>query len=156
MDNDIHHSKLTQLIGFLFQINILTKHNLINYFRRLFMKIIDMKIRAYSAPYATPISNGKYTYTSTDIVIATVVTDEGIEGHGWAHGTKLVIDTLESLRARILGEDPFNVERLWDKMYLPKVYGRKGFETRAISAVDIAFWDIMGKAAGRPVRQLLG
>jgi len=120
------------------------------------MKITDLIIRAYSAPYSTPISNGKYTYGSTDIVIATVVTDEGINGHGWAHGGKLVIDTMESLKARILGEDPFNVERLWDKMYLPKVYGRKGFETRAISAVDIAFWDIIGKVSGRPLRQLLG
>ena len=120
------------------------------------MKITDVKIRAYSAPYATPIANGKYTYTSTDIVIATVVTDEGIEGNGWAHGLKLVIDTMESLRSRIVGEDPFNVEKIWNKMYLPKVYGRKGFETRAISAIDIALWDIMGKVSGRPLRQLLG
>jgi len=115
-----------------------------------------LKIRAYSAPYATPIANGKYSYASTDIVIATILTDDGIQGHGWAHGTKIVIATLESLRDRILGEDPFNVERIWDKMYLPKVYGRKGFETRAISAVDIALWDIIGKSAGRPLRQLLG
>jgi D-arabinonate dehydratase len=120
------------------------------------MKISDLKVRAYSAPYSTPIANGKYTYATTDIVIATVITDEGVEGHGWAHGVKIVIDTLESLKPRILGEDPFNVERIWDKMYLPKVYGRKGFETRAISAVDIALWDIIGKVAGRPLRQLLG
>jgi len=120
------------------------------------MKITDLKVRAYSAPYSTPHANGKYSYASTDIVIATVVTDEGVEGHGWAHGTKIVIETMESLRARILGEDPFNVEKIWDKMYLPKVYGRKGFETRAISAVDIALWDIIGKISGRPIRQLLG
>ena len=120
------------------------------------MKITDLIVRAYSAPYSTPISNGKYTYASTDIVIASVITDEGIEGHGWTHGTKVVIDTMESLKERVLGEDPFNVEKLWDRMYLPKVNGRKGFETRAISAVDIAFWDIIGKAAGRPLRQLLG
>ena len=120
------------------------------------MKISDLKVRAYSAPYVTPIANGKYSYASTDIVIATVVTDDGLEGYGWAHGTKIVIETLESLRPRILGEDPFNVEKIWDKMYLPKVYGRKGFETRAISAVDIALWDIIGKSARRPLRQLLG
>lgn len=120
------------------------------------MRIIDMHINAYSAPHATPISNGKYTYSSTDIVIVSVLTDEGITGYGWAHGTDIVIDTLKSLRERVIGEDPFNVERIWEKMYLPKIYGRKGFETRAISAIDIALWDIIGKVAGRPVRQMLG
>lgn len=120
------------------------------------MRITDIQINAYSAPHATPISNGKYTYGSTDIVVVTVLTNEGVVGYGWAHGTDIVIDTLKSLAARVIGEDPFNVQRIWDKMYLPKVYGRKGFETRAISAIDIALWDIMGKVAGRPVRQLLG
>lgn len=120
------------------------------------MKIVDLIVKAYSAPHPRPISNGKYTYGATEIVICQVLTDEGVIGLGWAHGTSLVIDTLLSLRDRVLGEDPFNVERIWDKMYLPKVYGRKGFETRAISAVDIALWDIIGKVAGRPVRQLLG
>ncbi|QQO08621.1 mandelate racemase/muconate lactonizing enzyme family protein [Breznakiella homolactica] len=120
------------------------------------MKITGLEIHAYSAPHTTPIANGKYTYASTDIVIASVLTDEGITGYGWAHGGNLVIDTLESLQERILGEDPFNVERIWEKMYLPKVYGRKGFATRAISAVDIALWDIIGKTAGRSVHQMLG
>lgn len=120
------------------------------------MKIIDLQVQAYSAAHHTPIANGKYTYASTDIVIVSVLTDDGVTGHGWAHGTYLVINTLESLRERILGEDPFNVERVWDKMYLPKVYGRKGFATRAISAVDIALWDIKGKVAGRSISQLLG
>ncbi|MEG1514962.1 MAG: mandelate racemase/muconate lactonizing enzyme family protein [Clostridia bacterium] len=120
------------------------------------MKIVDMIIRAYRAPHVRPITNGKYTYGATEIVVCEVKTDEGVTGFGWAHGTDVLIDTMRSLKARILGEDPFNVERIWEKMYLPKIYGRKGFETRAISAVDIALWDIRGKVAGRSVCQLLG
>jgi D-arabinonate dehydratase len=120
------------------------------------VKITGLEIYAYSAPYAAPIANGKYRYTTTDIVVASVLTDEGLSGHGWTHGFKVVVDTLESLRERILGEDPFNVERIWDRMYLPKVYGRKGFEIRAISAVDIALWDIKGKVAGRSLNRMLG
>lgn len=121
-----------------------------------YMKIVDLRVKAYSAPYLCPISNGKYTYSATEIVICEVLTDEGITGVGWAHGGKLVIDTMLSLRERILEQDPYNVERIWDMMYLPKVYGRKGLEMRAISAVDIAMWDIKGKVAGRSIRQLLG
>jgi len=120
------------------------------------MIITDCTVRSYSAKHSTPIANGKYSYASTDIVFISINTDVGVEGHGWAHGAKVVVDTLLSLKDRIIGEDPFNVERIWEKMYLPKVYGRKGFETRAISAVDIALWDIKGKSSGRSVGQLLG
>ena len=57
---------------------------------------------------------------------------------------------------RVVGEDPFNVERIWEKMYRPKLYGRKGLATRAISAIDVALWDIKGKVSGRSIHQLLG
>ncbi|MGE4584725.1 MAG: mandelate racemase/muconate lactonizing enzyme family protein [Sphaerochaeta sp.] len=120
------------------------------------MKIVNLHVHAYSANHRTPIANGKYAYASTDIVIVSLHTDDGYEGYGWAHGTKVVVETLLSLKERVIGEDPFNVERIWEKMYLPKVYGRKGFETRAISAIDIALWDLKGKVAGRSIGQLLG
>ncbi len=120
------------------------------------MKVIDIVIRAYCAPHPRPISNGKYTYANTEIVLCEVLTDDGITGFGWAHGADIVIATLSSLKERVIGEDPFNVERIWEKMYLPKIYGRKGMETRAISAIDIALWDIKGKVANRSIHQLLG
>lgn len=120
------------------------------------MKIDRIDVNAYQAKHKQPYSNGKYTYSTTDIVICRIFTDDGAEGIGWAHGTDVVVDTILSLSERIIGQDPFNTERIWDKMYLPKVYGRKGFETRAISAVDVALWDIIGKTAGRPISRLLG
>lgn len=84
------------------------------------------------------------------------MTDEGINGIGWVHGSDMVIKAILSLKERVIGQDPFNVERIWEKMYLPKVYGRKGLATRAISGIDIALWDIRGKVAGRSVCQMLG
>lgn len=124
------------------------------------MKITDVRTHTYYTPFDKPISNGKYTYGGTEIVICEVVTSEGITGYGWARGTcgtmNIIVNTLTSLRERVIGEDPFNVERIWEKMYLPKVYGRKGVATRAISALDIALWDIIGKQARRPLRQMLG
>lgn len=124
------------------------------------MRITDVKAHAYCTAFDKPISNGKYTYGTTEIIICEVNTDDGIVGFGWCRGTcgttNIVVNTLHSLRERVIGEDPFNVERIWEKMYLPKVYGRKGIEMRAISALDIALWDIMAKSASRPLRQMLG
>ncbi len=121
------------------------------------MKISDMRVYAYERNHSRPISNGKYTYSKTQLIVCRLMTDEGIEGYGIVHDSiPIVTTTLEMMRNLIIGQDPFNYERIWHSIYLPKVFGRKGFETRAISAIDIALWDIMGKVASRPVRQLLG
>jgi L-alanine-DL-glutamate epimerase-like enolase superfamily enzyme len=120
------------------------------------MKITGLDVHRFTKLYDQPISNGKYTYNATNIVICQVHTDEGISGVGWTHGKNIVFNTIKRLEDYVKGEDPFNVERIWNKMYLPKIFGRKGLTTRAISAVDIALWDIKGKVAGKPLYQLLG
>jgi L-alanine-DL-glutamate epimerase-like enolase superfamily enzyme len=59
--------------------------------------------------------------------------------------------------AKARGEDPFNIERIWRKMYSEtSVYGRRGVVIHAMSAIDLALYDIMGKASGQPVYNLLG
>ena len=57
---------------------------------------------------------------------------------------------------RSVGENPHAVERIWDKMYRTSIHGRKGGTMLAISAVDLALWDIKGKLLGAPVYELLG
>ena len=87
-----------------------------------------------------------------------VRTDEGITGYSMSTGgpaAALIIS--EHLSRFLLGEDPFNVEMLWDQMFRATLpYGRKGLPIMAISAVDQALWDIIGKAKGEPVYRLLG
>ena len=57
----------------------------------------------------------------------------------------------------MIGEDPFETEKLWHKMYRANIYGgRRGAGMHAISGIDIALWDIKGKALGLPVWKLLG
>src|SRR5262249_7830247 len=57
----------------------------------------------------------------------------------------------------ILGEDPFHIARLWQKMYRGAIYfGRRGVVLHAMSGIEIALWDIVGKATGRPIHALLG
>ena len=85
-----------------------------------------------------------------------VETDKGITGMGHGGpGAALVVE--RHLRKLLRGEDPFQVERLWDIMWRGTLYyGRKGLVVHAMSAVDNALWDIVGKALRKPVYQLLG
>jgi L-rhamnonate dehydratase len=85
-----------------------------------------------------------------------VETNKGITGFGFGGpGAALVVE--RHLPKMLVGEDPFDVERLWDIMWRGTLYyGRKGVAVHAISAVDNALWDIVGKALNTPVHKLLG
>ena len=92
-------------------------------------------------------------------LIVEVFTDAGHIGIGNAalspRVTKQTIDLY--LKPLLIGRDPFDYEFLWQHMYRQTMaFGRKGTGMVAISAVDIALWDILGKAAGQPVFKLLG
>ncbi len=92
-------------------------------------------------------------------LIVEVFTDSGHVGIGNAalspQITKQVIDLY--LKPLLIGKDPFDYEFLWQHMYRQTMaFGRKGIAMVAISAVDIALWDLMGKATGQPVFKLLG
>src|SRR5262245_60509584 len=91
--------------------------------------------------------------------IAAIFTAAGHVGIGNAavarRLSKQTIDVY--LKPLLLGADPFDVEFLWQHMYRKTMaFGRKGVGMTAISAVDIALWDVLGKATGRPVFKLLG
>jgi len=74
---------------------------------------------------------------------------------GWRYGL-IGQATIETLKHDLIGEDPIDVERLWHKMWVPKIIGRRGLTTRAISAIDIGLWDIRAKWARLPLYKLLG
>ncbi len=88
-----------------------------------------------------------------------VYTDDGAVGLGSVYSHPELVRTVVEgqLRDFLVGEDPANVERLWDRMYsVTRWYGRKGAAMSALGGVDMALWDLRGKAAGKPVYQLLG
>jgi L-alanine-DL-glutamate epimerase-like enolase superfamily enzyme len=102
-----------------------------------------------------------------DALIVRVTTDAGITGIGevdsapmaakWAIEGPFSHTITSGLRELLIGEDPFEIERLWYKMYRKNVYsGRSGIGLHAMSGIDIALWDIKGKALGLPVWKLLG
>ncbi len=104
---------------------------------------------------------------SQDDLVVLVHTDEGITGIGEVDSAPDVVAALirqpashavaHSLRSTLVGRDPMDVEGLWDAMYRGLIYiGRRGIAIHAISGIDIALWDIRGKALGTPVCELLG
>lgn len=85
-----------------------------------------------------------------------IATDKGLKGYGdgGPGGGTIVSDHLTKL---LLNEDPFNIERIWDILWRSTMhYGRMGVTMNAISGVDLALWDLIGKAMQQPVYKILG
>ncbi len=104
---------------------------------------------------------------SQDDLVIRIHTDEGVTGIGEVDSApeicKAVIEAPSShaialsLRDILVGQDPLDIEGLWKKMYRGSIfYGRRGVAIHAISGIDIALWDIKGKALGKPVSELVG
>jgi len=102
-----------------------------------------------------------------DAFLVRVHTDEGIVGIGEADTSPYLARTIvempsshsiaRGLREVLVGEDPLQIDRLWQLMFHSSDhYGRGGVALHTISAIDMALWDIAGKVAGRPVCEILG
>ena len=103
------------------------------------------RIRFYHNPQSVPLFN-----QSAHIV--TVETDQGITGIGEG-GSR---DTISQCGAMIIGEDPARIEHLWQMMFRGYFYPAGREKLHALGALDLALWDIKGKALGVPVYELLG
>lgn len=114
-----------------------------------------------------PSVNDAIADGSQDDLVIRVSTDEGIVGIGEVDSAPEAVQALVSRRGShsnaasfhdlLVGEDPRDVERLWEKMYRGLIYiGRRGITLHAMSGIDIALWDIKGKERGIPVSELIG
>jgi len=123
------------------------------------MKITGIETMALSVPLDRPIYFATRTVKARDLTVTKVTTDEGIEGISCVPiGEPLSVTAVieRKLKPLLLGMDPLCTEQLWDSMYMEMRRDRKGSAIRAISAVDIALWDIKGKFFDLPVYRLLG
>ena len=107
------------------------------------------------------------TASCQDVALVRVRTDDGLEGIGEADASpdviKAIVDAPFShniacgLRELLIGENPLETERLWEKMYRRTMYfGRSSVTICAMSAVDMALWDLKGKYFQQPIHRLLG
>jgi L-alanine-DL-glutamate epimerase-like enolase superfamily enzyme len=126
-----------------------------------------MKITDVEAIYLRLPQVKEQCDSGQDALIVKVHTDAGITGIGEVDSNPMAVKgaiegpfshtTASGLRQLVLGEDPFETEKIWHKMYRGNIYGgRRGAGLHAMSGIDIALWDIKGKALGLPIWKLLG
>lgn len=118
------------------------------------MKITD--IQTFLVDANVPDSSG---WKSRNWLFIKIHTDEGIYGVGEGSGWPRVVETaVKDLTPILIGEDPFQIEKIWQKMFIAMMgHGMTGVVGGgAMTAVEMALWDIKGKALGVPVCELLG
>ena len=103
------------------------------------------RVRIYRPPELNDIFNQSN-------MVVTVETDAGLTGFGEG-GSK---DTLEQCAGSLIGKNPFRIEALWQEMYISWFYPPGREKVHALGALDLALWDIKGKALGLPVHEVLG
>lgn len=126
------------------------------------MRISDIEVIGLRVPV-----QGRRQEWGEDAVVVRVHTDEGLVGIGESDTSPEVLrayveapyshSSCMGLKEALLGKDPTCIDQRWHEMYASTAYmGRRGAAIHAISAIDIALWDILGQYRGVPVHELLG
>lgn len=127
------------------------------------MKITDVETYVLLADNYDP----NLTSSAQDTCLVIIKTDEGIEGYGECDTSPWVAKAFiespgthtmdQCVKDILIGSDPLKIDDLWSKIYVgTAMTGRRGAGVNAISAVDMALWDIMGKYENKPVFELMG
>lgn len=127
------------------------------------MKITSIDVMKIPSPDVSFSGNGGGSTEEWSPIIVRINTDEGIAGFGeaglaYGKGWRAGYGMVQDFARTIIGEDPMNIEKIWDKLQRTTYWGIAGgvVPNAAISAIDIALWDIKGKYYRTPVYQLLG
>lgn len=125
--------------------------------------IQDVRVRIFDVPLDEVLSDAKHgDHTHFELITATVILDNGAEGTGYTYtggkGGRAIVAMIEhDLKPFLIGKDASAVENLYEAMQWHVHYvARGGIASFAISAVDIALWDIRGKSRGEPLWQMAG
>ena len=126
------------------------------------MRIQRVEAEALSIPLNRDFGGATYHVTRRCTVITRVYSRDGVvsevyNGDNRDHSPEIARVIREVLAPLVVGEDPFAVERLWQRLFAKTIAaGDRKLLLEAIACVDCAIWDLMGKALGKPVRDLLG
>ncbi len=126
------------------------------------MKVVDIVAHVLSSPLEEPFAFSQGWVEERNAMVVEVLTDEGVTGWGESlcHGLQppeIAASFLEHcFKPMLIGRDPFDVEVLWEVMYNRTRPFGGGAAVNAISGVDVALWDAIGRYLGQPVHKLLG
>lgn len=124
------------------------------------VKVAAIHTHVVSCTVERPFTSARgLLHTTLACCLVELQTDDGIVGWGECRGPaaalKTVVDTL--LAPRVIGRDPFDVGAIWEDLYdRVKDHGRAGLPVAGIAGIDIALWDVLGRALGLPVHKLIG
>ncbi len=125
-------------------------------------EIVDIRTHLLSVPFREPPKTGFLALERIDLLVVEVETASGVVGTGHLHPLAGGLRTLEMcvhemLKPLLIGRDAREVEALWQRMWdATFIQGRMGITVMAMSALDIALWDAVGRAAGQPLWRLWG
>jgi D-galactarolactone cycloisomerase len=127
------------------------------------VKIVDIRAHVLRSTLQQPFAFSQGWVSSRGATLVEVETDEGVTGWGEAlcqglQPPEIAASAIDhALKSLVVGADPLQPEVLWHRMYhQTRDYGQKGAVVGAISAIDIALWDIAGKVRREPIAKLLG
>ena len=126
------------------------------------MNITDIRTVVARVPVEKPTAIATRQLAAREYILVWIDTDAGHTGIGYTYagtvaGRATVEFVQDAFRPALLGQDPRLIDGHWARMYQEVLLaGRRGAALRAISAVDTALWDLLGKVAGLPLYQLLG
>ena len=126
------------------------------------MQITGLRTEQLEIPFETPIRTSIHQVDSVGCVLLFVDTDAGLTGEGlvWSLGVRRLstLDALiKSMEVKVLGRDPHEHTGLWAELWADiNFFGHKGMTLFAIAAIDMALWDLVGKANNLSVCRLLG
>lgn len=126
------------------------------------MKITEVTAFPVGVALEEPLRWGAMVVNSKGGIVVRIRTDEGFEGIGEAGFSSEYFSTVgpiinDQLGPMIIGRDPLDIAALWqDMLSATHMWGRRGIETYALSGIDIALWDLLGKVSGQPIYRLLG
>ena len=126
------------------------------------MKIKSLVVKPLSWDLDPPLSNPVLTWYKKEIVLVFIETDTGLigAGEGWVSGgtARALVTTLEDdVAPVVVGRDPRHISAIWEDLdFSRSISARPGIIRAAMSAVDMALWDLLGQQTGLPLYQLLG
>lgn len=126
------------------------------------MRITEITTRRIDLPLAQPLRTSIHEIASVSCLLVTLATDDGLEGEGYAFcfgkdRLRVLEAMVEALRPQVIGADPFMTEATWQGMFRAmNFFGQAGVVIMAMTPIDVACWDIVGKATGQPLHRLFG